>query len=579
MATRPKKINLYLIKDGRTEHGIFIPSLGKCPYIPLKEGTLYYHPKVAKQVASLTSIFASTSKTTGQHSALYSGLQWCVLIRNMQSGTRIFAICFPHGGKMLRKNSYESHFGVSVILQILHQTDWGRYFPWWPWTSRTGLRSIPGLGPWPGSLPRPRPGLPARQLYKAWQQNGSAFGLKQMKLKLNKNLPHESRLHNIFGTTVEGSASLRVNIPCNAKDMDELVNMSYEYAQSESHKPDEGYEEYEDRDFGLQPIKEGTKLYAWLMKELDNKLAHYKEDSSDLWLFAPDSAEEAPAESHEEGKGEKEGERQKQKGKKRFYCNDNQDRIYTTYGDITFDEIKDMHSCDVLSADILKKTTIKTLHPSDKESVSEWSVYEYLYTEIRKENRLCMLIGSHWHSLDVHLADEIDIRHLVIDKYHQAHIPFDYFYKHKDRNEKRYNKRMETHLPAICMDRQMIQLKGRVKVEFCDIFDNKNNNIIHIKRHHNSSSISYLFNQGLGSTHCLAFDPEFRKKVQKRIKKVSGQIHHFSPNDRYNIVFGIIEHETNKKLPFLSLLLLTYMFDIISGFPGFQAKIQIIPHK
>jgi len=104
------------------------------------------------------------------------------------------------------------------------------------------------------------------------------------------------------------------------------------------------------------------------------------------------------------------------------------------------------------------------------------------------------------------------------------------------------------------MDRKnIIYGGGSSSVEFCDIYDEKNKTLIHIKNYYGSSALSHLFAQGKVSSQMFLSDKKFRDKVKEKEKELK-----FNPetdprpND-YKIIFGIIsESEKALNIPFFS---------------------------
>ena len=104
--------------------------------------------------------------------------------------------------------------------------------------------------------------------------------------------------------------------------------------------------------------------------------------------------------------------------------------------------------------------------------------------------------------------------------------------------------------------------EGSSKIEFCDILDIKNKNLIHIKRFTGSHSMSHLFAQGAHSFTLLVKDAEFRKKVKNKIAVDYNNIS-IDLNEKYNVVYGIITNKKKVGLPFFSkLTLIEYVENI-----------------
>jgi uncharacterized protein (TIGR04141 family) len=115
----------------------------------------------------------------------------------------------------------------------------------------------------------------------------------------------------------------------------------------------------------------------------------------------------------------------------------------------------------------------------------------------------------------------------------------------------------------LLLDQKTISVKGRTTpIEICDLLSSSCQ-LIHVKRHLASSTLSHLFAQGFVSAELLHMDPEFRRTARLKIAEVSDgspdfnllEDSHLIPSD-FQVVYAIIERWGSRTLvqalPFFS---------------------------
>ena len=180
--------------------------------------------------------------------------------------------------------------------------------------------------------------------------------------------------------------------------------------------------------------------------------------------------------------------------------------------------------------------------------------------EYKKENYV--LFTGNWYKISKNFVKEVNNKYNEIIA-NTSSINFIDFHKAIHINENGYNKKLAQSLgdQAIVMDSENISHGEHFsKIEFCDVFDEKNGNLIHIKRFSGSHSMSHLFAQGAHSFKLISTDSDFKSKVLNKISCVA-QRKNIDLNKKFNVVYGIISD--NIELPFFSKLTLIEYVDII----------------
>jgi uncharacterized protein (TIGR04141 family) len=124
------------------------------------------------------------------------------------------------------------------------------------------------------------------------------------------------------------------------------------------------------------------------------------------------------------------------------------------------------------------------------------------------------------------------------------------------------------HLPA-----------SRGPIEFCDLFDEVNCDLIHIKRFAKSSQLSHLFQQGTNSARLFRTSAMFRKELRATIKdddKLATRLAKEPGQREYRVIFAISSSSPNRlELPLFSKLSLRLAFSELAGL-GFRTAVAKI---
>lgn len=162
-----------------------------------------------------------------------------------------------------------------------------------------------------------------------------------------------------------------------------------------------------------------------------------------------------------------------------------------------------------------------------------------------------LLNNGKWYEIAKDFVDEVEIRYKDTITNSSG---INFIDCNKDQHEDKYNEQLANNLKAILMDKKNISYGGgSSSIEFCDVYDEKNKQFIHIKNYYGSSALSHLFAQGQVSGQMFLSDKKFRQKViqKERMINLNPDIEP-NPSD-YKIIFGIIsESENDLNIPFFS---------------------------
>jgi len=182
--------------------------------------------------------------------------------------------------------------------------------------------------------------------------------------------------------------------------------------------------------------------------------------------------------------------------------------------DIHLDQWKEeiVQEDDVIDIDYLKRKKI-SLYDTDHQLYNQWPVYHCLNAEINIEGKKYIFTDGAWYQLNTDFVSEINDFYGSIEESAVDLPPFGAM-KEPDYNEFVAN---ENPADVFLMDRKMIVVDGKGKVEFCDLYTS-DNKLIHVKKYGGSSVLSHLFQQGVVSGELFISDTDFREKVNHQLE-------------------------------------------------------------
>ncbi len=201
----------------------------------------------------------------------------------------------------------------------------------------------------------------------------------------------------------------------------------------------------------------------------------------------------------------------------------------------------------------LKKWEVILLD-NNEQKVKDFSIYNCLIFDCSESGKKYHLSNAIWHKIDTKFGEEIE----KINGYKNNQLDNKQFIDYKHNNEGEYNKELAKKLGknAFCLDKKLMQVGGYDKIEPCDVLlhstsgASDKNYFIHIKRrHHGSSGLSHLFNQGDVSLSLLLGENErFIKGIEKETNLYKEK---FKKNPHVHYLI-IDQMNNNERLPFFS---------------------------
>ena len=212
----------------------------------------------------------------------------------------------------------------------------------------------------------------------------------------------------------------------------------------------------------------------------------------------------------------------------------------------------------------LKQNHIYAASAQSDDPIYIWDAFQCLNAEINincgNQKRTFVLIDKNWYEINKNFKIETEQK---FENYFRNKSNID-FIDCNFSNKNDYNKEMSQQKKLICMDKNIIQYGGgSSKIEVCDLLDEINKKIIHVKKYSGSSVLSHSFSQGLVSMQLLIKDKKFLHNAEKKIKQIKKSDFSFNNVRNYDLVYAIITKSTAKNIniPFFSKVNLNSVCD------------------
>jgi uncharacterized protein (TIGR04141 family) len=418
---------------------------------------------------------------------------------------RFFALTFgPAGRHFLRRGRYIERFGLIVTLNSV-KTD--------------SLKSI-------DTKTLESEGLQTR-IQSAKPVGTEEFGL-DIERDLVGGLVGESKVEAL-GNILVGKDSLRLSVKCDLNDIKRILEICLTQYEKEDYKKEFPWID------NLKEVKDPQQVAA-LNTKLIEELR--KNNPDKLWLTVPEILDWADHGGFKYSKKEKDA----------MLLDD----IHVSSFKEWLAEEKENDDVDI---EDLTANYVCRFSESNKFKKNKWSMYECIYFECNHDESTFFLTGGKWYEVKTDLVSTVNAYWASIpnEKYGIDFID----YNHD--TEEAYNKELAKKNDALCMDQKNIQIEGRSKFEFCDVYT-KDRILIHVKRYSGSSVLSHLFNQGYVSAEML-FDPEFKERINAKLEEgffIEDTNNQPNTNDEdYTVIFGVVSKtQGDLDLPFFSKLTL-----------------------
>ena len=342
------------------------------------------------------------------------------------------------------------------------------------------------------------------------------------RLDVTKNISAKLKTHFLdkilFAPTqhISGGESLSLTVETSLENIPKMLRSCYDQYKLDNYKQNFPWLDYVKKVTNKNKIKE-------LDQELETLINNKAYDKA--WLAVPDILE---WESFQHFKFNS--------IKEKF------DDISVEY----FDKMKPLNS--KISIASLKGAKVKAIF-SDR-NPKQWTVYKCLNAEITKDETGYTLNEGNWSIIDKNYYSDLAqyIQSIAI-------YPYEYLPNcPKGKKEGWYNEyASNSSQDFLLFDKEIINIRGRGRFEFCDIYDQAKLNAIHVKKYGSSSVLGHLFNQGIVSAHM--FKENSAKKVinAQQIDKKTRNI-----DEVKNVIFAIISNNQDSELsiPLLAKIVL-----------------------
>lgn len=520
---KANKINVYCIKDNLDIETEVLKN--KCLCCELCGGTLYYTKRPINIPIWVSDFFNNDALISDTFKSASSQAVFIKTL-NIMGKQHTFALTFGNGLYLLKKSAIVPNFGLKIVLNIVNNKN----------LKKLDTQNI-------SSVPKHK----SEQITKLGDLKDFAIDYEADILTgitggINKQ--KEPELYNTFGTNVTGKDSLSVNVKFDADTVDHFLETAYLAYEKEDYKK---------KGFGwidnINRISAQEPLFVQLNCELDKLLNKPADVTDKVWLAVPEIIK------WEDIRG--------------FYYKNKKDLK---------DDIDLLDLGEDLTVDKLKHIKVHALSALNDDILYEWSALECLYAEINFNGNVYMFINSNWYQINADFQRETDNKFRSILETKVPDLAWGVY--SPNQKEKDFNAQLNDNIPgSLYMDAQNIVYGGgHSQIEFCDVFDHANGNIIHVKKYAGSSVLSHLFNQAYVSATLFKQSSEFKQAVVDKMKSNNNHFQ-FIEKDNYNIILVILSDKNPEKaqnLPFFSKITLNHVISEINNIKGYSAYVKII---
>lgn len=204
-----------------------------------------------------------------------------------------------------------------------------------------------------------------------------------------------------------------------------------------------------------------------------------------------------------------------------------------------------------------------------------WSLYRCIEFEAKIDKQTYVLRNGQWYEICEAYYDDIDNWYENLQIENANDFPVYKKILNKDgkfcHSEKDYNIQCAQACGFDLMDRNLITLNSRQKIEACDLYSDKN--LIHVKVFDGASGpISHLLAQSVVSAKLFFTSEDFRRKFNEKLSLFKlDESSITSPNRTdFSITLGIITNKEKLQLPFFSKVNLRNTLQELSSYLGIK---------
>lgn len=435
-----------------------------------------------------------------------------------------FAITFGSGDLSLKKEIFESKFGIIIALNI------GKEF------YAIKKQNIAGT-----------------------MSNSKEQAIKKMEL-INFQIDFERDLlqgitakvdeNNLFVGNIKGSSSLSFSTTIPINNIDDLLAELIDLYLSTDYKSKYSFID------NITEIKDRPNLKEQIDKEIITK--YNENDESSIWFGLPDILDWDKVVDF------------------KFNCAHKE----SYYNEICFETANDFITNNKLVIDDLQKfKKIKISINTNENYVLEynWTLLDALYASVEIGDKVYIYSNKRYYEINKDYQYGINkrIQDITIDK-----NPF------KDnqttKSEAAYLKDISSENENyILVDQQLIKME--TMIEPCDIFRANDNAFIHLKKYGGSSVLSHLFSQAYVSAEIFSNSVVGKDKIINKIKELDKNNKYNKSHEKkdYTVIIAImtikkIIENQHIDLPFFSKINLVKTIDSIKGLGYKDVRVMYI---
>lgn len=205
----------------------------------------------------------------------------------------------------------------------------------------------------------------------------------------------------------------------------------------------------------------------------------------------------------------------------------------------------------------LKTDKVEAVDSADEaQLVGRWSVYNCVVFETAVEGTVYVLSGGDWYRVSKAYREKVEAYVETLPVL-SVGLPE----ASAGESEADYNETASAAIGALHVDRSLIGVGGRDRVELCDVLT-EDGTFIHVKKRGRSSTLSHLFAQGVTSAELLLQDEEFLQAAANLVTQLDSKFSKAIPTqtgarDHVKVAYVFLSRARGASplgLPFFSLV-------------------------
>lgn len=521
---KTNKLVINLIKEGITDSSLLYDSTNTDIGIVEMDGvgTFIYTKSRTRPPDWLTKFFPSTPMIDPNNFKVASSQALLILEIEHSGGNRFMTVAFGSGRFLLADGMIEERFGLRTTLNLIDPDEIRRI-------DKKNLSSNPKL---------------------SREQIGKATGVAGYDFNFESDIVQAltgGSIDSSFGKTVSGRDSLLVSVKVDKTNIKTYLATCLETYYKTTYTTNFAWIDQ------IKEVRDNTVIIP-LLSEL---LLAISSGSDKVIISIPEIIEWDSFGGFKYSIGKREELKQDLE-------------MVDMLEEIKFDEAPTIET--------LKKHYVTMWNTDNTAIEKKWSVFACLTAEIELNGKTYILTESKWFEVDQDYMASIETAFANVPSSALSYIPYTH------RTELEYNTAFAPTIAGGCLDQKtIVHGAGKSKIEFCDVMTDQKQ-FIHVKKYTGSATLSHLFKQGMVASELVLKDPEFRKKVRKRLQNIP-LLSAFQPMvplarpkpNEYSIIFAIAQKGTGPlSLPLFSKIALRSTVDRLQGY-DFKVFLDKIP--